>query len=277
MKKLLLYALIIIFAVLLVSCEKFTKVQNGSNVPNQEQATPATSEKTVIIKGKDLKGAELTAVNEQGRKINFQIKDVELDPKDPAKETYLYTIFYLDKADSKWKNLCSPDAENVAKAIPLSGSWDETGAYIESNLVTFSCTSGVLGKCVRFGYKPWKKEQGKSLRDFHQACTRMVRADYCGNGKGHTREGTLIDIYDVLNIQTPTPNNGMLFEAAWQPDGAACINRPRWFETLSDIRKECPEKLKGRINEGGSCTTAQKAKQNWSDALIFNDSLVRKR
>ena len=39
---------------------------------------------------------------------------------------------------------------------------------------------------------------------FHQACTRLVRADYCGNGVYHTATGTSIDVYDSLNIQTRT-------------------------------------------------------------------------
>jgi hypothetical protein len=34
-----------------------------------------------FVKGKDLKSAQFNAVDEQGRKLNFQIKDVELDPK----------------------------------------------------------------------------------------------------------------------------------------------------------------------------------------------------
>src|SRR4028118_531386 len=38
-----------------------------------------------IVKGKDLKGAQFNAVAEQGRKLNFQIKDVELGLKDPEK------------------------------------------------------------------------------------------------------------------------------------------------------------------------------------------------
>lgn len=278
-QKIFLYALTFIFAISLIACGKITPGQNKNNPSNQKQAEPlATKEKIVTLKGKDLKGAELIGNDEQGRKLTFQVRDVEIDPKDPIKETYLYTVFYLDTADSKWKNLCDPDPEKIAKAIPLSGSWDETGAYIESsNLITFGCTSGVLAKCVRFGYKPWKNIQGKSLRAFYQACTRMVRADYCGNGKSHTREGTLINIYDVLDIQTQTPNDrGMVFEAAWKADGATCINHPRWHETLSDISKECPEKFKDGINEGGRCTTAQEAKQNFPDSLLFNDSLVRK-
>lgn len=278
MKRIFLSTLVVIFTVLFVGCGKFTQGLNSSTTTAPTTTSPARSEKTEILKGKDLKGAQFNAVDEQGRKLNFQIKDVELDPKDPEKETHLYTVSYLDLADSKWKNLCKPDVEKVAKAIPLSGFWDETGAHIESpDIVTFGCTNGVLAKCVRFGYKPWKTLKGKSLRDFHQACTRMARADYCGNGESHTREGTPINVYDVLDIQKPTPNSGMVFEAAWQPDGATCINRARWFDKLSDICKECPNKLKGRIStDSRPCATAQKAKQNLPDALLFNDSLVRK-
>lgn len=275
MKKIFLYALFIILAVSPIAWGKFPEGQNSSNVSFQQQpAQSVTIEKTGILKGKDLKGAQLDAVDEQGRKLKFKIRDVELDPQDHDNETYLYTVFYLDTSDSKWKNLCEPDAYNVAKAIPLAGSWDETGAYIESSkLITFGCTSGAIAKCVRFGYKPWKNLNGKSLRDFHQACTRMVRADYCGNGKSHTQEGTWIDVYDVLGIQKQTTNSGMVFEAAWGPNGATCINRARLSEPLSEIVKECPKKLKGRINEGGRCSTAEKAEQNCPNSLLFNDSL----
>ena len=276
MKKTFIYSFVVVFPVLLVSCGVFAKKQNSTY--KTEPDTSATAPTTEIVKGKDLKGAQFNAVDEQGRKLNFQIKDVELDPKDREKETYLYTVFYLDSADSKWKNLCTPDAENVAKAIPLTGSWDETGKHTESrDLMTFGCTSGVLAKCVRFGYKPWKNVKGKSLQDYHQACTRMTRADYCGNGKSHTREGTPIDIYDELGIHKKTPNSGMVFEAAWSPEGATFINRPRWYDTLSEIRQQCPNQLKERINESGGWTTAEKVKQTQSDSLLFNDSLVRKR
>jgi hypothetical protein len=195
MKKEYFYALIALVTISMISCGMVLKSQNTSNSLHQRQAKSSTKEKTVILKGKDLKGANLTAFDEKGKQINFQIRNVELDPKDSEKETYLYTVFYLDNTDSKWKNLCKPDVENVAKAIPLAGAWDEKGAYLESSKsITFGCTNGALAKCVRFGYKPWKTVKGTSLRDFHQACTRMVRADYCGDGKGHTRDGTLINI-----------------------------------------------------------------------------------
>jgi hypothetical protein len=236
----------------------------------------ASGNKPVVLRGKDLKNTHLTGLNEQGQMLNFEIKDVDIDPKDTEKETYLYTVFYFDKSDSRWKNMCAPDVENIAKAIPLSGSWDHKGTYIESNkLVTFGCTSGSLAKCVRLGYKPWKSVHGKSLRDFHQACTRMVRADYCGNGKTHTQEGVLIHVYDDLGIHKYTPKKGMLFEAAWGPDGATYINRTRLSQPLSKITQECPQKLKGHINENSNSSTVEKVNQSYPNSLLFNDSQLK--
>ena len=263
---------------MLVACGTLAEKPTNNSPSNPTSSNNSTEQKTKTLKGKDLKGAQFNAVDEQGRKLNFEIKDVELDPKDSEKETYLYTVFYLDSTDSKWKNLCTPDAENIAKAIPLTGSWDKTGAHTESSdIITFGCTSGVLAKCVRMGYKPWKTINGTSLRDYPQACTRMARADYCGNGKSHTRDGTPINIYDVLGIQKEATNTGMVFEAAWSPDGATFINRTRWYETLAEIRKECPDKLKNRLNQSGDSVTAEKVKLNSPNSLLFNDSLVRKR
>ena len=65
------------------------------------------------------------------------------------------------------------------------------------------------------------------MKDFHQACTRMIRADYQGDGKSFTREGTEIFVVDVLGINKGTPPKGMRFEAAWSVDGALAIAKPR--------------------------------------------------
>ncbi len=96
----------------------------------------------------------------------------------------------------------------------------------------FACTSGVIAKCIRWGYRPWKTVNGQPLADYHQACTRMARADYCGDGVSHTENGTLIDMFDHLQIQKRTPfdlKSPMLFDGAWTPNGAYCIGKQRWF------------------------------------------------
>jgi hypothetical protein len=64
----------------------------------------------------------------------------------------------------------------------------------------------------------------------------MVRADYAGDGIGHTRNGTLIDLFDRLGIQQPgdsPPGRTLAFEAAWGPEGAVCVRRMRIPELLS--------------------------------------------
>jgi ADYC domain len=225
----------------------------------------------IAVKGQDVEGTELTVV-EDGRSLKLKIAQVDLDLQDPEQEIYLYTILYRDPVSEQWQNYCQPDRNNVAKAIPLSGYWDETGNHHENGRITFACTNGVLAKCARFGYKPWKMVQGRSLRDFHQACTRMVRADYCGNGRSHTKEGTAIDIYDRARIQTRTPTSGMVFEAAWSPDGAVFINRTRWPESLAQLSKQCPERLKNPTNDSGNPKIIH---QQIREALLFNDSFDR--
>lgn len=237
----------------------------------RSQSNPST-QSSMIVKGTQVKGALLKSFDEQGRSLTLKISDVELDPKDSEKETYLYTVFYQDPTNSKWRNLCLPDPDNVAKAIPLSGRWDETGTHIDDGEITFACTSGVLAKCVRWGYKPWKTVEGRSLRDFHQACTRMARADYCGNGIGHTQDGTPIDVYDKLGLLHRTKESGMVFEAAWGKDGAVFIHRTRWTESLTQLQKECPAKSKHLIHKDTPVITEAEIQKLAPTALIFNDS-----
>jgi hypothetical protein len=112
----------------------------------------------------------------------------------------------------------------------VPGTWDATGRHIAGpDAVTFACDSGVIAKCVVWGYAPWSVGE-----ELHQTCTRLARADYCGNGESWTRENTLINLYDTLNIQIPEPAPELSFEAAWGPGGARCVSRPRYILTTAD-------------------------------------------
>lgn len=114
---------------------------------------------------------------------------------------------------------------------------------------------------MRWGYAPWNEHDGQSLKDYHQACTRMARADYCGDGVAHTRNGTLIDLWDKLDIQRPDNGLDLAFEAAWTPDGAFSIERTRYPEEMAYVVGHCPERL-----AGGS----------WlGEALFWNNSMPR--
>lgn len=116
--------------------------------------------------------------------------------------------------------VCEPGQSGVA----VAGRWDATAAHVDdAELITYSCASGVIAKCVTWGYAPWVVGS-----DVHAACTRLARADYCGDGTPWTLDGTRIQVYDSLGVQPPSAASTMEFEAAWSPDGAACVSRTRY-------------------------------------------------
>ena len=195
------------------------------------------------LSGADLVGAQLTGMDENGMPVLLTIAAVDVDPLDALGEILLYTVLYQDRSGA-WQNLCTADPTGLQRAVPMAGLWDARGGHHDSaSEFTLGCTSGVIAKCARWGYRPWESVGGQSLVDLHQACTRMARADYCGDGVSHTRNGTYIDMYDVLGIQRQVPRDGMLFEAAWTPTGAYCVARERWNLLAPTLLLECPGKL----------------------------------
>ena len=133
------------------------------------------------------------------------------------------------------------------------------------------CTSGAIGKCIRWGYRPWEERPGgPPLRALHQACTRMVRADYGGDGQATTRDGMMIDLYDRFGIQMPDREASMTFEAGWGVDGAVCVAHPRVPENISleQLAERYP-RLKSQL---GSTTCTEDAAMRDPAALLFNRS-----
>jgi hypothetical protein len=121
------------------------------------------------------------------------------------------------------------------------------------------------------GYKFWKtSEDGTPLWDVYQACTRMLRADYCGDGRPHTRDGTLVNVYDTLGIQSPQAQSELTFEAAWTAGGAVCVRKVRIPEvtTLDALVESCPARLRGHV---GTVCSEQDLMQS-GEPLVLNSS-----
>ena len=158
---------------------------------------------------------------------------------------------------------CSADARGRRTAIALP---DTAGA------IRFTCTSGAEGKCVLLGYRPWERHEGTPMPELHQACVRMLRADYGGVGVPLTRDGTPVNIYDRFGIQRIDKDDGMEFEAAWNADGALCVAHPRIPEivTLDGLAIRYP-RLDGHLGEE-ACDAATMERD--PRALIFNRSKV---
>ena len=150
------------------------------------------------MRGAQLAGAQLFAdvhdVDGGYVRLAYRIASVSAETAsyDPTGtgNTFLYNVEQWVDDTASWQPACSADADGRRAAIPVAAIWDDTGARVASTThFTFGCTTGVIAKCYRWGYRPWITGYGQtSLADHHQACTRMARADYCGNGTPHTRE-----------------------------------------------------------------------------------------
>jgi hypothetical protein len=202
-------------------------------------------------------GSLIEALDELGRPITLRVDAVEPDPLDPHEEILLYTVSVV--RDGVAAPYCSPDPQGRTTAVALSGSWDASGDPHPSEHLTIGCTSGAIGKCVRMGYAPWRTLDGESLAPYHTACMRMIRADYCGDGRPHTVDGTWVDTWDRLGLQRREPDRPTAFEAGWSEHGATFVQKARWTDDLAGLVAECPERLTGRTSLDGSRTPEQVA------------------
>lgn len=186
--------------------------------------------------------------------VEYRITRIEPERSqyDPTKtgHTFLYTLEQWVSDTGSWQPGCPADDDGRKVAIPLAAVWDERGdRSVSTTRFTFGCTTGVIAKCYRWGYRPWVTGYG-DLVAMHWTCTRLARADYCGNGVPNTHDGTLINVWDTLPPPGPIqrhgllPPAGMLFEAGWNTSGAVCLSHARWL--LDDgpaIAALCPQRL----------------------------------
>jgi len=209
------------------------------------------------LRSKDLVGAVVN-VRFEGQPARVRIAAVERDPDDRSGSVWLHTLEQQDD-DGTWTNLCTAGPDQRRQGFPLR----------VDGVLEFSCSSGALAKCVRFGYRPWAMAtDGSSLAPLHAACVRMVRGDYGGDGLSWTNDGMRIDVYDPVGIQTPDMNPTQTFEAGWSPEGAVCVHHVRVKEnvTLSDLEARYP-RLKDRT---GVVCTEEFARTR--GATVFNRS-----
>jgi len=167
-------------------------------------------------------GATFSGQKDDGSTVPVRIDSAAAGTGNDA-NVWAYGISYYDGASEAWWPVC---AGGVA-AVPVMGRWDYSfgtatgGDKIDDPAsFTFGCIGSAIAKCVYLGYKPWQSVSGVSLGNHHQACTRAIRADYCGNGASYTTTGRVIDIYDTLGVQADT--EGWIPEGEWMPGGAKC-------------------------------------------------------
>jgi hypothetical protein len=215
---------------------------------------------------------------------NIRPEDQKYDPTGSG-HTFLYPLEQRNPDTGAWQAACPVDPDGRQVAIPVAATWNDHGDRVEStSLFTFACTTGVIAKCYRWGYRPWLSGYGDSMVAMHQTCTRVARADYCGNGQPGTKDGTRINVWDRLPSPGPIqrhggilglPPLGMLFEAGWNTEGAVCLSTARWLlEDGIGVIRVCPDKL---VPPGlllpTVCDLVSTVFIFDPDARIFNESL----
>ena len=208
----------------------------------------ATRSDGTTIGGTQLVGAQFSAALSDGSTLPLRIAAIGSAPA-PNDDLHVYQVTYASPDGSGWQPLCGQDAAGLPiAAFPVSGTWDDRqgvpggGSHTAApGWFTFACRGAAIAKCIEWGYRPWESVlrcQGLTcsavaLDAYHQACTRMVRADYCGDGQPWTLNGRAINIYDGLGIQTDT--EGWTFEAEWRGDGARCLSNQRVLQLQANL------------------------------------------
>ena len=192
--------------------------------------------------GRDLVGTVLDFVK-GGVRVRIRIASVEPDPADKTGKVFLHDFRLADTDEP----LCDAAPDGQRTGFPLAGRATTDNRIVPGGPGDFEliCAGGALGKCVRWGYHPWETGAGgRSMRAYYDACVRMVRGDYCGDGRGWTRTGMTIDLFDDIGIQAAESRADptFSFEAGWTPAGAVCVAHTRVPEniTVEQLRSLCP-------------------------------------
>ncbi len=183
-------------------------------------------------------------------------------------------IRYRVKPGNTWDDACRDGYNNPTKGILLPYTFNNSTGEVSETPVdgsSWACRGTALGKCVEWGWHP--KEKGthrftgatnQSFFAIYRACTRMVRADYNGDGQHHTANGTPIDIEDVFGKQYHESTWQM--EAAWGPQGVLCLNTPRKLSyTRASIEAERGEAIPQCGSHDGTVEDRDNLKQYWYD------------
>jgi hypothetical protein len=185
-----------------------------------------------IPNGSALNGVEVTGNLDDGTTVTLRLDAVEHFTSATGSSLTRFVISYTRPGSDLRAYVCGKHDGAPITTIPITGRWSyqqgtlDGGSKIEDpTAITFACRGYALYKCIDYGYPPWRSVNGVKLNNHHQACVRMIRADYCGDGRSWTIDGTYINLYDNLGIQLDTESWAM--EAEWDIEGARCLSHQR--------------------------------------------------
>jgi len=184
------------------------------------------------LAGAALVGSRWTGHLSDGRTLMLRI-DAAAQGSSPNDDLWSYQVSAL--TGTTWWPVCRDAAGAPGFADSVHGTWNLAqgvpggGAYHPTDSdFTLACRGSAVSKCIELGYKPWSGA-GRPLA----ACTRAMRAEFCGDGRPFTVDGTLVNIYDIGGV---LPDGvAWAVEAEWTADGAGCVSdreSTRFWQTV---------------------------------------------
>ena len=178
----------------------------------------------------ELVGSQWPGELSDGTELSVRLDAIDRGTGDHADVT-IYHVSYPTAAG--WVDPC-----DGAGALAVGGTWSyeqgtpQGGSYRpNASAFTLACRGFAIAKCVELGYKPWL-ERAAHLA----ACTRALRADFCGDGTTYTVDGTTINLHDRDGVQLDEA--AWPLEARWSANGATCIDESeatRFFQVAAAI------------------------------------------
>ncbi|RKH05243.1 hypothetical protein D7V97_24310 [Corallococcus sp. CA053C] len=203
----------------------------------------------------------------EGRSVKLVIEEARCH-EDITAPTSACTPELLQSGAAHWefRVTASTDDSNAVPLCPLGSgfalavphAWSAGGELTPNpDYFTFACApknegtasqpffvgGGVIAKCIDWGYPPWAGAYPEATaRDYHQLCTRMAMADYCGEGRSNTLDGTPLVFMGVQNalargteghVPTTQGREGYALEAVWEMSDCGevqplCLGKKRW-------------------------------------------------
>lgn len=240
----------------------FAEFPDGRLLATGYDGIPLTSE--------ELRGAKLDSTLDDNATIPFRVDSVDMDA---VPGIALYFLSFFDGRN--WNLACGTDPTGTyappgqpIPAVALSAVYNLTSgnAFLDSSRFTFSCVNAALGACLLWGYRSWARQTEclssgdpadcteQDLFYAHHACSRLARADYCGNGMSHTVSGTAVAAYDAFGLRQRPEVSGFGLEADWRADGAHCVRftrfrkadpmqNPEFATDVDYLAYQCPIRL----------------------------------
>lgn len=221
-----------------------------------------------FVEGPTLKGTVFRAPFE-GRSVKLVIEEARchVDITPPTSEC---TAEQVQAGKARWEyQVVASTEDNQAVALCPTGSgyalavpnaWSTSGDLLQNpNYFSFACAprdegvsgkpffvgGGVIAKCIDWGYAPWAGGTftfDSVAREYHQLCTRMAVADYCGEGRSNTLDGTPLAFMGPEGAAAISPTgklpgtlapDGYALEAVWTMDACGlarpvCLGKKRW-------------------------------------------------